>query len=329
MTFLKAFSFALALASAVHAKPISNSPTRVVARQAPPEPSSYPLGDACTNEWRYLNFDPDNETDKAHLELLHNILCSGEMLAITSYGAGAAERALKPYLRHFGLNEEQDDPAERPDEYHFQNHVKNVLNLLAGDGENNVKLGAVVGSFVVDNKDFGADIPNASNCDGRTYAYTLVDEPVDQQEKIHFCDITWTGRLESIADIDCGALDPYPSVKMDSISRIILHEWTHYSSVGPKTSLEDKIQDRLNDDGVSAYEPDRTHGLIDPEQDDDPVGASLNADNYAWMALDAYVSRICATDPSGDNWQTFFTENPPDYEREDDSDPETPPSSRA
>ncbi|XP_014551417.1 hypothetical protein COCVIDRAFT_42284 [Bipolaris victoriae FI3] len=329
MTFSKAFALALALATAVHAKPISNPPTRVVARQASPEPSSYPLGDACTNEWRYLNFDPENETDKAHLELLHNILCIGEMLAITSYGAGAAESALMPYLRHFAVNEEQDDPDERPDEYHFQDHVKNVLNRLAGDGQNNVKLGEVVGSFVVDNKDFGADIPNASNCDGDTYAYTLVDEPVDQREKIHFCDITWTGRLESIADIDCDALDPYPSVKMDSISRIILHEWTHYSSVGPETSLMDTIQDRVNGDGFSAYEPERTHGLIDPDQDDDPVGASLNADNYAWMALDAYVSRICATDPSGDNWQTFFTENPPDYEREDDSDPETPPSSGA
>lgn len=152
MTFSKAFVLALALATAVHAKPISNPPTRVVARQAPPEPSSYPLGDACTNEWRYLNFDPENETDKAHLELLHNILCIGEMLAITSYGAGAAESALMPYLRHFAVNEEQDDPDERPDEYHFQDHVKNVLNRLAGDGQNNVKLGEVVGSFVVDNK---------------------------------------------------------------------------------------------------------------------------------------------------------------------------------
>lgn len=151
------------------------------------------------------------------------------------------------------------------------------------------------------------DLEDEPSCEeAGTLAYTLVDELVDQREKIHFCDISWEDRLESIADIDCDALDAYPSVKMDSFSRIILHEMTHYSTVGPETSLQEKIKDGVNADDQVAYDPDRTHGLI--HQDEDPVGAVMNADSYAWMSLDAYVSRICATDPSGDNWQTFFKE---------------------
>ncbi|KAL1794237.1 hypothetical protein ACET3X_007658 [Alternaria dauci] len=322
MTLVKVVSLALIAVTIVHANPILSTPTRLAARDDPPKPSAYPLGDPCTNEWQYLNFNPDDPTDKAHLEQMHHILCIGEMLALTSYGSGSAERALKPYLRYFGPNEDSDDPDD-PDEYKYQEHVKSVLDMISGNGENNVKLGEIVGTFVVDNKDFGVDIPNAPQCGAEgTLAYTLKDTAVDQLEKIHFCDISWTGRLYSAADIDCGSLDAYPSEKMDSFSRIILHEMTHYEAVGEGSSLQDVIQDRQNQDSGNAYGTERTHGLIDVDQDDDPEAAVRNADNYAWMALDAWISRICATDRSGDSWQTFFTQDPPNYSDDSDSDPD-------
>jgi hypothetical protein len=174
--------------------------------------------------------------------------------------------------------------------------------------------------------DFAVNNPAEDDCtiEG-TLAYTLVDT-LDNREKIHFCDPAWT--RPSVADVDCGALDPYPSTKMDSFSRIALHEMMHYSTVGPPSSLGEQIKDGVNADDEPAYDPPRTHGLVDVDQDDNPVLAEQNADSYAWMALDAYVSRICATDPSGDNWATFFQEDPPNYEPVEDppSDPEDPPS---
>ncbi|KAG9186105.1 hypothetical protein G6011_02661 [Alternaria panax] len=122
MTLTKVFSLAPIAVAMVHANPISSTPTRLTARVDPPKPSAYPLDNPYTNEWQYLNFNPNDATDKAHLEQLHHILCIGEMIVITSYGAGSAERALKPYLRYFGPNEEPDDPND-PVEHKYQEHV--------------------------------------------------------------------------------------------------------------------------------------------------------------------------------------------------------------
>lgn len=87
----------------------------------------------------------------------------------------------------------------------------------------------------------------------------------------------------------------------------------HYSSVGPKSSLHEQIIDARNEDGFGAFEADRAHGLVDPEQDDNPALAEINADNYAWSALDAYWSRECSRDPL--NYGHYF-QSPPPYERE-------------
>lgn len=162
------------------------------------------------------------------------------------------------------------------------------------------------------------DSPNDCSDEG-VLAYTMEDE-VDDREKIHFCDISWT--YGSTADVDCNTLDPFPSTRMDSFSRIVLHEMMHYSSIGPKTSLDDQIRDVNNEDNSPAYLPPRVHGLIDPEQDDQPAKTEINADSYAWMALDAWISLHCSEDTSDNQWESFFTENPPDYEP-DTSDSDT------
>ncbi|KAL9003553.1 MAG: hypothetical protein Q9188_003594 [Gyalolechia gomerana] len=104
---------------------------------------------------------------------------------------------------------------------------------------------------------------------------------------------------------------------MDAFSRIALHEMTHYSSVGPQTSLEQQIKDVKNADDEGAYDPLRVHGLLDPEQDDNPVPTETNADSYAWMSLDAWISRKCAEDADGNNWASYFTQDPPPYEPAD------------
>ena len=101
---------------------------------------------------------------------------------------------------------------------------------------------------------------------------------------------------------------------MDAFSRIALHEMTHYSSVGPKTSLAQQIKDVKNEDEELAYDPPRVHGLLDPNQDDNPVVTEINADSYGWMSLDAWISHKCAADSTDNNWASYFTQDPPAYE---------------
>lgn len=163
--------------------------------------------------------------------------------------------------------------------------------------------------------DFARESEENFDCsnDG-TWAYTLTDT-LDDREKIHFCDISWD--LGSAADVDCDSLDPFPSVEMDAFSRVALHEMMHYSTVGPETSLGLQIVDTKNLDGQFAYDPERVHGLVDEDQDDNPGLTEINADSYAWMALDSWISRKCADDATNDQWALFFTEDPPNYESED------------
>ena len=88
---------------------------------------------------------------------------------------------------------------------------------------------------------------------------------------------------------------------------------THYSSVGPETSLAEQIIDAQNGDDEPAYDPPRAHGLLNPAQDDNPAVTEINADSYAWMSLDAWISRNCAADSSANGWALFFTQDPPLY----------------
>lgn len=153
---------------------------------------------------------------------------------------------------------------------------------------------------------------NRAQCGDGHLAYTDTDD-LDSREKIHFCDPAYT--RPKILNVQCSALDPFPSTKMDTLSRIALHEMTHYSSVGPPSALGQQIIDVTNADGYGAYEPDRCHGLVDPAQDDNPAVTEVNADSYAWMAQDAYFSFACTTAPS--NPGDYFTD-PPAYDPGDD-----------
>ncbi|KAI0429121.1 hypothetical protein F5Y09DRAFT_268536 [Xylaria sp. FL1042] len=288
-------------AISVVANPIPlDQPTRVVPR-SPPTPSAYPLGAACGNEWQYLNFKPNDNTDKAHLQTLHDIICSGEVRALARAGVDAATKTNAVYKRYFPLTDEEDD---------FEGHVISVLSRIAGtDG----MIGQVVGAFVVDNLDF------AGTCAANdlTLAYTNTDD-LDDREKIHFCDIAWARPNTQTRSTQCSTFGNFPSTNMDTFSRVALHEMTHYSTVGPDSALKEQIRDVKNADGSTAYDPPRVHGLIDPDQDDNPALTEINADSYAWMSLDAWISMTCSTNAA--TYDTFFPQNPPAYEPDDDSD---------
>ncbi|KAI0868740.1 hypothetical protein GGS24DRAFT_481451, partial [Hypoxylon argillaceum] len=290
MSMPKALALALLAATAI-ANPLR--PSRVQ-RRDPPAPSSYPLADACGHEWQYLNFDTGNANDVAHLQTLHDIICSGEMRAISSYGSNSAATGNRVYQRYFALSDDEDDS---------QGNVESALNLIAGTSSTDGSIGEVVGTFVVDNLDFVGTCATEG-----TLAYTDTDD-LDDREKIHFCDIAWDRPNGATRAGQCGDFDPYPSDKIDTFSRVALHEMMHYSSVGPESALEDQIVDVNNADGVPAYDPPRVHGLIN--QDEQPGLAEINADSYAWMSLDAWISRECAADPT--MYDQFFTQNPPNY----------------
>ena len=137
----KALSLALLVAAAA-SSPVPNAPTKVIRRDLP-KPSSYPLGDACSHEWQYLNFNKDDPIDKAHLKKLHDVICSGEMRALSSYGAGSAERNLAPYKRFFPPSDDEDD---------YQKHVSGVLNLITGTSSTDGAIGSIVEKIIIDNK---------------------------------------------------------------------------------------------------------------------------------------------------------------------------------
>ncbi len=84
--FVKSFTPSLHIAT-TNAKPLLPSK---VARQEAGAPFTFPLDDACRIKWKYLNFNPENDAHKVHLQKLHHVICIGEVRAISSWGAAAA-----------------------------------------------------------------------------------------------------------------------------------------------------------------------------------------------------------------------------------------------
>ncbi|RBR27125.1 uncharacterized protein FIESC28_00069 [Fusarium coffeatum] len=308
MSFIKGLLFSTSLAIA-NAKPIS--PSKVV--RAAASPSTFPLGDACENEWKYLNFDSGSDADKAHLQKLHDVICNGELRAVAAWGVQAAEDSKKSTNVAYDVffSAEEDIPAT----------IQDVLSRIAGQSTTEGKIGKIVGTMIVDNNGKCAAIPDTvdvlrdldfkGRCDGKeTEAYT--DTDTDKREKIHFCDLGYDKPIGG-GDIQCSSLDKYPSIKIDTFSRVALHETLHYSTVGPASKLDSQIVDQKNRDGDYAYGPERAHGLNDPDQDGQPGKAESNADNYAWMAVTSWVSYLCTPEDEQDAWDSYFSEDPPEY----------------
>lgn len=113
------------------------------------------------------------------------------------------------------------------------------------------------------------------SCTEGTLAYTAFDDGEDEDglEKIHFCNIAYhIVQFEEVV-ADCAALDAYPNEKMDTFSRIALHEMIHYSTVGPPIIGDDDdddgqikdvtLTDSDNDEQFAACGSANTHALVD------------------------------------------------------------------
>lgn len=144
MSLSKAVSLALVVAL-TSATPLPKAPTRILPRELP-KPSAYPGKEgACAHEWQYLNFNVDDTNDQQRLDKLHHTICSGEMRALSSYGAAAAEDLLAPYKRFFPQNDDEDNYD------YLQDHVARVLRLIMGTSSTDGAIGSIVGDFYIDN----------------------------------------------------------------------------------------------------------------------------------------------------------------------------------
>ena len=217
------FTFALAQAS-----PTRKEPSPIIQRDDSPKPSHCPGQESaeCANEPLYFNFDVTKTSDSKRVERLHKAFCN-EFNVLTIAGSTATrdnDRTI--YQRFFPESDAEDD---------YKSRVDDIWNKLFDFGAQTPS--ALVATFIFDNKDWQKRCGETSGADLQTNsesleiaAYTAVD-PTDSREKTHFC-VTALEYLD-LASISCKTLDSYPSVQMDSTGRIMLHEFSHYSTVGP------------------------------------------------------------------------------------------------
>ncbi|KAF3001152.1 hypothetical protein E8E14_005395 [Neopestalotiopsis sp. 37M] len=309
MHHLSVFS-SLLLVSGVAAIPA----TRTIVRrdnstEQATKPSSYPGdGEACENEFQYLNFDVTKDDQKTHVQSAHQAFCTGwsQLTVMGSENVDDSDRTI--FKRYF------DDTSDA------KSDVSKVYSALV-DTSNGVAQ-PIVAKMILDNNDFLKLCPESGGNDedaGEEGAYWGVDTAGDNLEKFHLCDSAYEfSTLPS--DNECKELSDHPDIKMESLARLILHETLHFKSVG--TPIFDRqIRDEDNDDELRAYYPQRTHGIVDPKQDNaDGQNAELavtNADSHAWHATNSYYKYACNNvqepGPNGGNWNDppAYTKNTP------------------
>lgn len=137
MSLSKALLVAVCVVVA-NASPIS--PSKV--GRAAAEPSNFPLSDACGNEWKYVNFDPEDDTDKTHLQKLHDVICIGELRALSARGAYAATQRKTTDNVAYDVFFDPDDEGT--------SIVNEILMKIAGQSSTEGMIGEVVGTMVVD-----------------------------------------------------------------------------------------------------------------------------------------------------------------------------------
>ena len=213
------------------------TPTRKLAsplaRRDNPEPSHYPGGDSpeCANEPLYLNFDMSKPGDTKRVQKIHSAYCNEVDLLLVA-GSTAVNADDRTIYERFLPENNNDGPSK--------DEVNDVFNHLFDFSAQTPA--AIVAGFIFDNVDWkgtcGETTGGSSGSEDdddeemEEGAYTGVD-PGDQREKTHFCIASL--EFENLGDITCNTLDSYPSDQMESTGRVMLHEFTHYSNVGPDT----------------------------------------------------------------------------------------------
>ncbi|KAK6214332.1 hypothetical protein LQW54_004559 [Pestalotiopsis sp. IQ-011] len=275
--------------------------TKILAARA--SPSSYPGGDgdACTNEFKYLNFDVSDETQKGHAQAAHRAFCIG-WLDLTVSGAQNVDDTDRAVFQRFFEDTENS-----------KTKIGQVYSALVN--KTSCVAQPIIANMILDNIDF----LDACDSDGKastiTGAYWGFDT-ADKLEKFHICDAAY--HFPDIpSDMYCGYLSDHPSIAMESLASTILHETLHFTSVGTPI-FNRRIRDKQNQDGIRAYCPQRTHGLVDPRQDNangkSAKLANTNADSYAWHATNSYYKYACSNvgepGPNNGNYN-----DPPAYTR--------------
>ncbi|KAL9108046.1 MAG: hypothetical protein Q9227_007152 [Pyrenula ochraceoflavens] len=217
-------------------------------RDDDPKPSSYPYGTALTNEFQWVNWDPKNDDDKKDGQKIHQAFQElGDLVKAGSTEAGKTDG--DPFKRWFG---KQDDNSE----------IKKVFdNIWSGDSAT-----STVAKMVLDRKDFQKD-GDKGWCEVKTTmaAYTMADSG-----RFHVCPYG-LGRKQN-SEIQCGDLADSCSADMRSLAMTLLHEMTHYNSIGAAAR-----------GGLAIIDVDKGSGAYDCfKLDDDDKGD--NAQNYAWLA---------------------------------------------
>lgn len=179
----------------VHLTLLRDSRSATLVSREDAKPSDYPYGDAATNEFKWVNWDPKNDQDKKDGQKIHQAFILWK--DIVKQGAvAAADKDGATFKRWFG---KQDDPAE----------IKNVFGNM-WDGNNANKL---VADMVCDRKDF------EGSCKGQVAAYTSADTGA-----FHVCQYGLD--RSQLSEIKCNDLGDSCSSKMRSLSMTLLHEMT-------------------------------------------------------------------------------------------------------
>lgn len=238
----------------------------------------------------YLNFAavPGN-TDDSYVNKIHYAMCF-EWPNLIASGIMSTLDLDPVFSRFFDPKTEGNDNSQTNVEalfsimYSINNGPKPLMTSLTFDNNDfncwcpeTQATGCTPGTGSGDN---GSDEEDAEAPEVEAYLDTDTDN--DGLTKIHFCNSAYS--LPRLATEQCGNLDSFPSEKMDSFARILLHETLHWDQVGPMTSLGHLVVDQKNEDGLDAYFASRTHGLLDPAQDSQPGKCDSNADSLAWMA---------------------------------------------
>lgn len=161
------------------------------------DPSSYPYGNAITNEFQWRNWDPSDKDQRKDGERIHKAFVEWQDFAKAGLTAASIDTG-DTFKRWFG---KQDNNTEN----------KKVF-AAAYDGTSNTAT-VNVAKMICDRLDF------KSRCKETTAAWTIADTG-----EFHICPYGLDRNLNS--DIDCATLDGSCSAAMRSLPMTLMHEMT-------------------------------------------------------------------------------------------------------
>jgi hypothetical protein len=196
-----------------------------------PEPSAYPgTGTAFTNEWKYINFDMNDEAQAAAVETIHNAFDGMRRIALAGLSdASGTEETIFGRFFDLDLNLDPSDSEEDERTTEVIPVFRNIIPSENADGSpnSNDDVNAIFTEFIIDNEDFNKAAGRKPNCQNpNVQAYT---EP--GQSRTHFCLIGL--EIADATTLSCESdLDDFVSDKMDNTGRLALHEVVHYDQIG-------------------------------------------------------------------------------------------------